>query len=173
VGARGVPIVAVVGQSGSGKTTLLERLIPELKRRGWRVGAVKHTHHTFDFDPRGKDSARLFRSGAEVFAFASTSELAVMRQVQDTITLDDLVRTHMTGVDVVLVEGYKELAIPKIEVLGRGKAPSCPVDDLLAVVTEDDLGTSAPRFRPDDAAGLAQLIETRILGERRSRAGRA
>jgi molybdopterin-guanine dinucleotide biosynthesis protein MobB len=53
----GVLVLAVVGRSGSGKTTWLERLIPELKRRGWRVGAVKHTHHTFDFDPRGKDSA--------------------------------------------------------------------------------------------------------------------
>jgi molybdopterin-guanine dinucleotide biosynthesis protein MobB len=158
-----VPVVAVVGQSGSGKTTLLERLIPELKRRGWRVGAIKHTHHTFDFDPRGKDSARLFRSGVEVFAFASTSELAVMRQVRDTVALDDLVRTHMTGVDVVLVEGYKELAIPKIEVLGRRTAPSCSVDDLLAVVSEDDLDIATPRFHPDDAAGLAQLIEARIL----------
>jgi molybdopterin-guanine dinucleotide biosynthesis adapter protein len=162
----GVPVLAVVGRSGSGKTTLLERLIPELKRRGWRVGAVKHTHHTFDFDPRGKDSARLFRSGAEVFAFASASELAVMRQVSSAVPLDELVRAHMTGVDLVLVEGYKELPIPKIEVLARGETPSSATGDLLAVVTEDALPFQTPSFRPHDAAGLAELIEARMLASR-------
>jgi molybdopterin-guanine dinucleotide biosynthesis protein B len=67
-GSARVPVVAVVGASGSGKTTVLESLIPEFRRRGRRVGAVKHTHHSFDFDPRGKDSWRLFHAGAQVVA---------------------------------------------------------------------------------------------------------
>jgi len=155
-----------VGRSGSGKTLLLERLIPELKKRGWRVGAIKHTHHAFDYDPRGKDSVRLFQSGAEVVAFASSSEVVVRRQVDSPASPAALVSQHMDGVDLVLVEGYKALPIPKIEVLNRGETPSCQISELLAVVAQDVASTFAPCFRPDEAARLAKFLEARFLERR-------
>ena len=166
----GAPVVGIVGSSGAGKTLLLERLIPEMKVRGWRVGAIKHTHHAFDYDPQGKDSVRLFQSGAEVVAFASSSELVVRHRVESPLALDALVSGHMDGVDLVLVEGYKALPIPKIEVLGRGEKPSGTTADLLAVITEDVPATTAPCFRPDEAARLAAFLEARFLAPTRPRA---
>src|SRR5262249_14260955 len=131
-------------------------------KRGWRVGAIKHTHHAFDYDPQGKDSVRLFQSGAEVVVFASSSEMVVRKQIDSPVSPDTLVRQHMDGVDLVLIEGYKALPIPKIEVLDRGETPSCLTAELLAVVAEDVTSTVAPRFRPDEAARLAEFLEARF-----------
>jgi len=166
----GAPVVGIVGRSGSGKTLLLERLIPEMKKRGWRVGAIKHTHHAFDYDPQGKDSVRLFQSGAEVVAFASSSEVVVRKQVDSPVSPDALVSAHMDGVDLVLVEGYRALPVPKIEVLGRGETPSCQTAELLAVVAEDVASTVVPCFRPDEAARLAEFLEARFLTRPRQEA---
>jgi molybdopterin-guanine dinucleotide biosynthesis protein MobB len=166
----GAPVVGIVGQSGSGKTLLLERLIPEVKKRGWRVGAIKHTHHAFDYDPQGKDSARLFQSGAHVVAFASSAEVVVRKRIDSPVSPDELVSALMDGVDLVLVEGYRALPIPKIEVLGRGEKPTCPSAELLAVVAEDVASTVAPCFRPAEAARLAELLEARFLTRPRQEA---
>jgi len=156
----------VTGRSGAGKTTLLERLIPEMKRRGWRVGAIKHTHHAPDYDPRGKDSSRLFESGAEVVALASASELVVRSQVGSATTLEAIVSGHMGSMDLVLVEGYRGLPLPKIEVLASGEMPSCRTAELVAVVAADPPPTDAPCFRPDDVAHLAEFLEARFLAPR-------
>ena len=161
-----MPVVGIVGRSGVGKTTLLERLIPEMKRRGWRVGAIKHTHHAPDYDPRGKDSSRLFESGAEVVALASASELVVRRQVGSAATLEAIVNGHMGSMDLVLVEGYKGLPVPKIEVLASGETPSCHAAELVAVVAAHAPPTDAPCFRPDDVVHLAEFLEARFLAPR-------
>jgi molybdopterin-guanine dinucleotide biosynthesis protein B len=159
-----VAIVAVVGASGSGKTTVLESLIPELRRRGRRVGAVKHTHHSFDFDPRGKDSWRLFHAGAQVVAFSSTAQLAVMRHLEGEVSLEEIIARYFSDLDLVLVEGYKELPLPKIEVIGSGQELVCSQDQLLAVVSDDRRDLLVPCFRPGDIAGLATFLETQVLG---------
>jgi len=156
--------VAVVGRSGSGKTTLIEALIPELARRGRRVGAVKHTHHAFDLDPSGKDSWRLFHAGAPVVAFSSTAQLVVMRHLEREASLEDVIARYFTDVDLVLVEGYKELALPKIEVAQAGQQLLCSPDELIAVVSDDGRDVPVPTFRPGDIGALATLVETRVLG---------
>lgn len=156
-------IVAVVGRSGSGKTTLIERLIPELRRRGKRVGAVKHTHHAFDFDPQGKDSWRLYHAGAQVVAFSSSAQLAVMRRLDTEIALEEVIARYLGDVDFVLVEGYKELPLPKIEVVRPGADLLCREDQLLAVVGDDRAGLRIPAFSPDDVEGLVGLLEASVL----------
>jgi molybdopterin-guanine dinucleotide biosynthesis protein B len=155
--------VAVVGRSGSGKTTLIEQLIPELQRRGRRVGAVKHTHHSFDFDPRGKDSWRLYQAGAQVVAFSSNAQLAVMRRTDAELPLEEVVARYLGDVDVVLVEGYKELPLPKVEVVREGQELLCSQDQLLAVVGDARPGLRVPCFRPDDARGLVELLEGAVF----------
>ena len=161
------PIVAVVGRSGSGKTTLIERLIPELERRGLRVGAVKHTHHDFDLNPRGKDSWRLYQAGARVVAFSSTAQLVVMRRTEAELPLGDVVDQYLGDVDVVLVEGYKELPLAKIEVVRAGEELQCAGDQLLAVVGDERPGLQVPCFRPDDAPGLAGFLEETVFARGR------
>lgn len=159
-------IVAVVGRSGSGKTTLLERLIPELQRRGRRVGAIKHTHHTFDLDPQGKDSWRLYQTGAQVVAFSSGAQLAVLRRTDTELPLEDVIARYLGDVDIVLVEGYKDLPLPKIEVVRDGHELQCAQDQLLAIVGDDRPGWQVPCFRPDDTDGLIAFLEGAVFARR-------
>ena len=153
------PIIAVVGRSGSGKTTLIEQLIPELRRRGRHVGAVKHTHHAFDLDPSGKDSWRLFHAGAPVVAFASAAQLVVMRHLERELSLEEIVTRYLGDVELVLVEGYKELPLRKIEVVRSGQELLCSLDDLIAVVSDDPRDLVVPTFRPADVGALATFVE--------------
>ena len=84
-------IIAVVGKSSSGKTTLIERLIPELKKRGYRIGSVKHAHHGFQIDKKGKDSYRHRAAGADVVVVASPDEIAMVKRI-NTDSLENLER---------------------------------------------------------------------------------
>jgi len=114
-----VPVLGIVAWSGTGKTTLLERLIPELKNIGIRVGAIKHSHHDFEIDKQGKDSDRLRKAGAGQIILASKFRTAFIIE-EDGETEPDLFqqlkRLDVEKLDLVLVEGFRQEAIPKIEV---------------------------------------------------------
>jgi len=114
-----VPVLGIVAWSGTGKTTLLERLIPELKNSGIRVGAIKHSHHDFEIDKPGKDSDRLRKAGADQIILASKFRTAFIIE-EDGETEPDLFqqlkRLDAEKLDLVLVEGFRQEAIPKIEV---------------------------------------------------------
>ena len=114
-----VPVLGIVAWSGTGKTTLLERLIPELKNIGIRVGAIKHSHHDFEIDKPGKDSDRLRKAGAGQIILASKFRTAFIIE-EDGETEPDLFqqlkRLDVERLDLVLVEGFRQEAIPKIEV---------------------------------------------------------
>ena len=112
-------VMSIVGKSGSGKTTLLERLLPELRRRGLRVGVLKHHHHMSSFDTPGKDTYRLAEAGAELVVGASPVQVAVFHRTEGSADLDAVIATHFADVDLVLTEGYKRGAYPKIEVHRR------------------------------------------------------
>jgi len=83
------PIVCIVGKSESGKTTLIEKLIPELKKRGYRIGSIKHICQAFDIDKRGKDSRRHRKAGADIVVIASTDNIAIIKD-NDCESLDCL-----------------------------------------------------------------------------------
>lgn len=114
-----VPVLGIVAWSGTGKTTLLERLIPELKNNGIRVAAIKHSHHDFEIDKQGKDSDRLRKAGADQIILASKYRTAFIIE-EDRETEPDLFqqlnRLDTDKLDLVLVEGFRQEAIPKIEV---------------------------------------------------------
>ncbi|WP_311221662.1 MULTISPECIES: molybdopterin-guanine dinucleotide biosynthesis protein B [unclassified Acidovorax] len=116
-------VVGFAGFSGCGKTTLVEQLIPELRRRGLRVSVVKHAHHHFDIDHVGKDSWRHRQAGAYEVVVASDQRLALMREFEQpqTLSVHDLLAELQPSVDWVLVEGFKESDVPKVEVW---RAPS-------------------------------------------------
>ena len=112
-----VPVISFVGYSKSGKTTLLEKVVPELKSRGYRVAFIKHTHHdTFDIDLPGKDTWRLSQAGSDVIVISSAEKLAVIEKVSEELYLNKIVEVIADKVDVVLTEGYKQADTIKIEV---------------------------------------------------------
>jgi molybdopterin-guanine dinucleotide biosynthesis protein MobB len=113
-----IPVLGFCAYSGTGKTTLLTQLIPELNRRGLRLAVLKHAHHDFDVDTPGKDSYEMRKAGAQQVLVASHVRWALMTEAP---TEGDPDLTHLlrqldaSKADIVLVEGFKKLALPKIE----------------------------------------------------------
>jgi molybdopterin-guanine dinucleotide biosynthesis protein B len=134
-------VVGFAGFSGSGKTTLVEQLIPALKQKGLRVSVVKHAHHGFDIDHKGKDTWRHREAGAFEVVVASDERMALMREFEVTKhpTVHQLLAELNEGVDWVLVEGFRDSDLQKIEVwrAQRGK-PVCYLnDDFITAVATD------------------------------------
>ncbi|MBI5956955.1 MAG: molybdopterin-guanine dinucleotide biosynthesis protein B [Chloroflexi bacterium] len=163
-----VPIISVVGKSDSGKTTLLEKLIPELKRRGYRVATVKHDIHGFEIDREGKDTWRHARAGADAVVISSGQKLAVIKRTRRELSLDEIAEL-LPDVDIILTEGYKRGPKPKIEVSRRTVSPEllCSPEELVAIVTDQSFPIDVPQFALDDAKGLVDLLEERFLKDRR------
>ena len=160
------PVISIVGMSDTGKTMLIERLVPELKRRGYRVGTIKHDAHGFDIDHEGKDSYRHFQAGADTVVISSSAKLAMVKRVAREATIDEIAELCFSDVDIVITEGYKRQDKPKIEVSRdpRRDGILCgPDEDLIALVADQEVDVDAPRFGTDDVAGLADLIEERFL----------
>lgn len=112
------PILGFAAFSGTGKTTLLVKLLPLLNARGLCVALVKHAHHEFDIDHPGKDSYALRKAGANPMLIGSRNRWALMVETpgQDEPGLDDLlVHLDQSSIDLVLVEGFKHVDFPKIE----------------------------------------------------------
>lgn len=123
------PCVGFVGPSGVGKTSLVERLLSELGERGLRVGAVKHASHGFLADRPGKDSYRLYESGAAAVALVSREQLATFTRLttpeSDEVSLERALSSLPPDLDLVLVEGFSWEPIPRI-VLTAGASPPPP-----------------------------------------------
>jgi len=153
----GIPIYSIVAYSGTGKTTVITALISELKRRGLRVAAVKHDAHDFEIDREGKDSARMAAAGADVTIIASGAKAAMIEN--RPVSIDELI-SKVTGVDIILIEGYKHGPWPKIALLRAGSGNPLPVppDECLAVMSDTPVETARPLLRWGDIAGLADLI---------------
>jgi molybdopterin-guanine dinucleotide biosynthesis protein B len=115
------PVVGVVGRSGAGKTTLLERLVPALLARGVAVACVKHASHGFLADRPGKDSYRLFETGASAVALISREQIATFRRRDGEkgcdVSLADAVDSLPDGLDLILAEGFSWEPIPRIAVV--------------------------------------------------------
>jgi len=157
-------LVAVVGKSDSGKTTVIERLVPELRALGLRVGTVKHDAHSFEIDHPGKDSWRHGQAGAEAYAISSPERFAFIARVDEELPLTTLARGYFSGFDLLLAEGYKRSAPHRIEVFRRAaghREPLCAPGESIALVTDTDLPHDH-RFALDDAAGLARFIAARL-----------
>ena len=166
-------VVAFAGFSGSGKTTLVEQLIPAMKLRGLRVSVVKHAHHKFDIDHPGKDTWRHREAGAFEVVAASRHRMVLMREFEQPAELGvhALLAEVYSGVDWVLVEGFKDCNLLKVEVwrpsVGKGALyPNDPFVAAIATDTPDQLPEATQRpvldlNRADDVA--AWLIDN---GER-------
>ena len=155
-------VFGIAGYSGSGKTTLLEKLIPQFTARGLRVSVIKHAHHGFDIDRPGKDSYRHREAGASEVLLSCNDRWALMHERRDgsDVTLDDLL-ARLAPCDLVLVEGFKQEPIPKLEVYRpeNGKPPLFPErGDIVAVASNVVLATGLPRLALDDVAAIADFV---------------
>ena len=159
-----IPVVSIVGKADAGKTTLIEKLVAELKRRGYRVATIKHDAHHFEIDHPGKDSYRHFHAGADWTIIASPDKIAGVRRLDRELTLDEIA-AQISGVDLILTEGYKREARCRIEVSRHAHTTeliSRP-GELLAIAADYAVASSVPVYDLNDAAGLVDLIEREVL----------
>ena len=138
------PVLGFAAYSGTGKTTLLEKLLPLMKLQGLRVAMIKQTHHDFDIDKPGKDSYRLRKAGAGQMLIASDKRCALMTEFEETKHQDLgslLARLDLDAVDLVLVEGFRHLPFPKIELHrpSTGKSLIFPNDNSVIAIACDDM----------------------------------
>lgn len=155
-----IPLLCIVSTvSNSGKTTLMEKLIREMTRRGYQVGAIKSDCHGFEIDKRGKDSWRFTQAGAKATAVIGPTQYALIRQ---TVTKHGLeqIASMMEGMDIILVEGFKMADKPKIQVIPQAKGGDYSLmENLVAIVTDDSqLLAQVPVFAPEDDVKLAEFI---------------
>ena len=155
-------IYGVVGWKNAGKTGLMERLVTEITGRGITVSTVKHAHHTFDVDHPGKDSYRHRVAGASEVLLASRNRVALMQELrdEDEPSLDALL-ARLSPVDLVLVEGYKRDAHPKMEAhrAETGNPLIAPSDpSIRAVASDTHLELDRPVFDLNDTRSIADFI---------------
>ncbi|MDD9302423.1 MAG: molybdopterin-guanine dinucleotide biosynthesis protein B [Desulfobacter sp.] len=161
-------ILLIVGKSNAGKTTLAEKLIHELKKRSYTIGSVKHTHDRFDFDKKGKDSWRHKKAGADAALVITDSRVALVKD--DSRKPIEKMQDYLGGMDLILVEGFKRQAQPKIEIFRTDsdhKAPFCLEDPhLAAFVTDSNIRPNRPDipvFGLEEAVKLADFIEASYI----------
>jgi molybdopterin-guanine dinucleotide biosynthesis adapter protein len=153
------PVICIVGHSNSGKTTLVERLLPELKSRGYRVATAKHAQD-IDIDHAGTDSWRHIQSGSEAIVLASGERILMVKPVTASPSLDEVVRMLGEDYDLVLAEGFKTESAPKIEVQRNQTGPLLTnIKGLFAVVSDEKIDTKARQFGWSDTKKLCDLIE--------------
>lgn len=155
-------VFGLAGWSGSGKTTLLEKLIPVLVVRGIRVATIKQTHHDVDLDQPGKDSYRHRAAGANEVLLTSSSRWVLLHELRDEP--EPSLTQHLARLspcDLVLVEGFKQEAIPKLEIHrpGVGKPLLYPQDPhIIALASDVTLEAPLPLLDLDDPAAIAGFI---------------
>lgn len=155
--------VAFIGHSGAGKTFLICRLIPVLSARGYRVGTVKHVGPEVEPDTPGKDTFRHREAGAARVLLYSEVRGALFWDHEGT-PVEEYIAKYMDDLDLVILEGFKHSAFPKIEVYRSGE-PLAGRIPVLAVVTDRParIPDGIPIIPPDPEL-LADFIETEILG---------
>ncbi|PAW08880.1 bifunctional molybdopterin-guanine dinucleotide biosynthesis adaptor protein MobB/molybdopterin molybdotransferase MoeA [Vibrio sp. V1B] len=159
-----IPILGFAAYSGTGKTTLLEALLPKLTEAGLRIGMLKHAHHNFDVDQPGKDSHRLRKAGASQMLISSRNRFALMTETPESESEFDylLTRFDEDKLDVVLVEGCKNIAFPKIELHREevGKPWLHPNDENIIAIASDsgELDSELPQMNINDLEAIAQFV---------------
>lgn len=163
------PIFGVVGWKNSGKTTLMGNLIREFTNRGFSISVIKHAHEKFEIDHPGRDSFRMREAGARQVMLSSPLRFALMRELGDLpeLTLDELL-PYAGSCDLVLVEGYKREAYPKIEIRREGAASrealSAEFPEVVAIASDrpEDETEPLPVFHIDAIERIVDFIITTL-----------
>lgn len=159
-----VPIFSFIGESKVGKTSILEKIIEELKNRGYRVGVIKHTHHQdFEVDIPGKDSWRFQRAGADSVVLSSSSKIFLVKRLDRELTLEEIVNEYLSDADIILTEGYKESEYPKIWIIsGKEKHNFEKSKDIIAVICKKKIKTDIIQFEANDIVQIVDFLKEKI-----------
>lgn len=155
-------VINIVGHSSNvGKTLLIENLIKELKNRGYNIATIKHDVHGFDIDKKGKDTYKHREAGAETVAISSKNRFAIIKEVNEEIELNDIIKLLLDK-DIILVEGYKNSNLRKIEIYRSGVSDKIitPREKLIAVASDINLNLKDIKVVDKNSIKkLADLIE--------------
>jgi molybdopterin-guanine dinucleotide biosynthesis protein B len=162
-------IAFIASSSGSGKTTLVESVVTVLVKRGLRTGTVKHSAHAVQVDRAGSDSWRLTKAGAVNSVVVGADIMAVTRQSVGNVA-EQAILDASQGVDIVLVEGFKEIDLPKIEVYRKGHSSALlyqgegkVVENIIAIATTGHIDTDLPVLPLNDPETVCDFIEKRFI----------
>jgi molybdopterin-guanine dinucleotide biosynthesis protein B len=163
------PVISfVAASSNSGKTTLIEKVVRLLKARGLRVAVIKHASAGFELDQPGKDSWRFQQAGADTVVLAGPTKIAVLRNVDDVPSPEDLERAAGDA-DIIIYEGFKKSAKNKIEVFRFGVSGNQPLSlkdrSYIALVSDKAFPVSIPSFDLNDAEGVANYLVNKFVAE--------
>ena len=159
-----LPLLGITAWSGTGKTTLLKQLIPQLRKRGIRVGMIKHTHHNMDVDKPGKDSYELRKAGADQTLVASQQRWALMTETPGQSELDLYYlasRFDTRQLDLILVDGFKGETIPKIALyrhINERNFNDLLDEHVIAVASDCDLSVDFPLLDINAPEAIAEFI---------------
>jgi molybdopterin-guanine dinucleotide biosynthesis protein B len=169
----GPRLIAVIGKKNSGKTTLVVALVKELARRGHRVMTIKHGSHPFEIDQQGRDTWRhMHEGGAERVVMETPTMRVLIAKPEEPLGPRELADRYLSDAHFVVVEGFKESDLPKIEVFRKAVhaeplyRPGVPGSEhFLAVVTDDrEFRAGIPVLRFTDTAWMYRLIDIALQG---------
>ena len=148
--------------SGSGKTFVIEKLIPELKKRGYSSSAIKHAHHNFDIDSPGKDSYRLRKSGAfQTLIFNNKRSALITEYTEESESLEKMIAQMDQGVDLIIVEGLRGGEFKKIEVYRPAHSKKklfLQDEDVIAIVSDEQFDASVPCLNLNNIEEISHFI---------------
>ncbi|MFW0884618.1 molybdopterin-guanine dinucleotide biosynthesis protein B [Candidatus Acidulodesulfobacterium sp. H_13] len=162
-------VVSFVAKSGTGKTTLIEKIIKILSKKGYRVSSIKHTDHDFDADIPGKDSWRHKNAGAYSTMILSGSKMAFFSDIDSSLKIIDMIPKYFRGSDIVIIEGFKDIDIRKIELFRKELNPDLKLrfgnDSNLLLICSDEFidGIKTPQININNAQEIADYIECNII----------
>jgi len=166
-------VLAITGKSDAGKTFLINRLVPEMKKRGYKVAAVKYCPHGFDLDIEGKDSWNFTEAGAEGILLESPSRLGLIRPKSNAAgSLNEVAEYYLADFDLVLAEGFvQDVSTRRIEILRKGISEELesPPGKLIAVIADFAFPVDKLTFNPYDLSNIADFIEKAIKENRESK----
>jgi molybdopterin-guanine dinucleotide biosynthesis protein B len=154
------PIISIFSKSKSGKTTIIEKLIQELKSRGYRVASIKHTPQGVNFDKLGKDSWRYIQASSETTAVSSSDKIALVKPINHEATIDKVASFLGEDYDVFLAEGFKQGSNLRIKVHRKDTGPPFrDIKKLIGIATDEPLETKARQFSSDRIKDIINLLE--------------
>jgi len=155
--------LGIVGRSDTGKTTLILKLLPELEKRGYRVGVAKNCPHGFDFDREGKDSWKFYQGGASGVLLTSPCQVAFLKKKENKEEgILDFLSLVFHNFDLVLIEGFREESkIKKVELLRKGvsERPDNSLKNVVAFVSDLEIEVNKPVFKPEQIYEIADFME--------------
>jgi len=164
-------VLGIVGKSDVGKTTLILKLIPELTKRGYKVGTVKNCPHGFDIDRKGKDSWKFSKEGSRGVLLTSQKKIALIKSTEENSDILKIIDLLFYDFDIVLVEGFsKEQRLKKVEILRKGISEQIysPLNEVIAIVSDIDVKIDKPIFKPDQICAIVDFLEKIMKKEKKS-----